>query len=177
MFRTSIKIIGTVLAAAAVAVPVASAGGPRTPSEGNSLGVLPEYQQKSEPTTPRISEGFSFKAPSYWNAAPSYWRSVERTIITRTPRVNVNRSLGVPPQYLGGGTQTVARTTPVSVNRSLGVPPQYLGSATEQASTVSSGFDWLDAGVGAAFVAVLGALGLGVFVAVRRRYGLAHLEV
>jgi hypothetical protein len=36
MFRTSIKIIGTVLAAAIVVVPVASAGGPRTPAEGNS---------------------------------------------------------------------------------------------------------------------------------------------
>lgn len=150
MFRTSIKIIGTVLAAAAVAVPVASAGGPRTPSEGNSLGVLPEYQQKSEPTTPRISEGFSFKAPSYWNAGPGYWSTVERMVAPITPRVAVNRSLGVPPQYL---------------------------ASSEQASTASNGFDWLDAGVGAAFIAGLGALGLGAFVAVRRRHGPAQLEV
>jgi hypothetical protein len=64
----------------------------------------------------------------------------------------------------------------VSVNRSLGVPPQYLGSTAEQVSTASSGFDWVDAGVGAAFVAGLGAIGLGAFVAVRRRHRLAQLE-
>jgi len=34
----------------------------------------------------------------------------------------------------------------------------------------------VDAGVGAAFVAALGAIGLGAFVAVRRRHGLAELE-
>jgi hypothetical protein len=160
----------------------AQSTGAATPSVGmnHSLGVPPQYLGtgiKTEPRTARLGEGFSFKAPSYWNAAPSYWRTVELTLTPRAPRASVNRSLGVPPQYLGGGTKSVARTTPVSVNRSLGVPPQYLGSTTQQVSTASSGFDWLDAGVGAAFVAVLGALGLGVFVAVRRRYGLAHLEV
>jgi hypothetical protein len=158
-----------------------STGAAITPSVGmnHSLGVPPQYLGtgiKTEPRTPHLGEGFSFKAPSYWNAAPSYWRTVERTLSPRTSRASVNRSLGVPPQYLGGGTQTVARTTPLSVNRSLGVPPQYLGS-TEKVSTASSGFDWLDAGAGAAFVAGLGAIGIGAFVVVRRRNSVAQLEV
>ena len=161
---TQAKVISTALVIVAIAAPIA---------HSDTGGTLPSGSY------PRLEtgKGFSFKAPSYWNAAPSYWRTVERTLAATTPRVSVNRSLGVPPQYLGGGTQAVPRTLPVSVNRSLGVPPQYLGSTAEQASTASSGFDWLDAGVGAAFVAGLGVLGLGAFVAVRRRHGLAQLEV
>jgi len=157
---TQAKLISTALVIVAIAAPIA---------QGHSYGIL---LSGSHPQL-KTGQGFSFKAPSYWNAAPSYWRTVERTLAPRTPRVN--RSLGVPPQYLGGGTQSVRRTLPVSVNRSLGVPPQYLGSTAEQVSTASSGFDWVDAGMGAAFVAALGAIGLGAFVAVRRRHGLAEL--
>ena len=135
---TQAKLISTALVIVAIAAPIA---------QGHSYGIL---LSGSHPQL-KTGQGFSFKAPSYWNAAPSYWRNVERTLTPRTPRVNVNRSLGVPPQYLG--------------------------SATEQASTASSGFDWVDAGVGAAFVAALGAIGLGAFVAVRRRHGPAQLEV
>jgi hypothetical protein len=187
---TQARLISTALVAVAIAAPIA---------HGESGGTLPSGSYSRLET----GKGFSFKAPSYWNAGPGYWRTVERTLAARTPRVSVNRSLGVPPQYLGegtqavprtppvtvnrslgvppqylgGGTQAVPMTPPISVNRSLGVPPQYLGSTSEQVSTASSGFDWLDAGVGAAFVAGLGALGFGGFVAVRRRHGLAQLEV
>jgi hypothetical protein len=186
---TQAKLISTALVAVAIAAPIA---------HGESGGTLPSGSYSRLET----GKGFSFKAPSYWNAAPSYWRTVERTLTPRTPRVSVNHSLGVPPQYLGGGTPAVPRTPRASVNRSLGVPPQYLGTGTqtkprtppvgvnhslgvpaeylassEQASTGSSGFDWVAAGVGAAFIAGLGALGLAVFFAVRRRHGLAQLEV
>jgi hypothetical protein len=185
---TQAKLISTALAAVAIAAPIAH-------GETDGMLLSGSYPQLE------TGKGFSFKAPSYWNAGPSYWSTAERMVapITprvavnrslgvppqylgtgtqaepRTPRVAVNRSLGVPPQYLGGGTQTVPRTSRVAVNRSLGVPLQYLASS-EQASTASSGFDWLDAAVGAAVIAGLGALGLGVFAALRRRHGLAQLE-
>jgi hypothetical protein len=169
---TKAKLISTALVAAAIVAPIAhgetdgtlltrasqnavlAKTNPGTVSDGTLLSKaadLPGHQSSSA-SYPRlkVGEGFSFKAPSYWNAAPSYWRTVERTLAPRTPRV--------------------------SVNRSLGVPPQYLGSTAEQVSIASSGFDWVDAGVGAAFVAGLGAIGLGAFVAVRRRHGLAELE-
>jgi hypothetical protein len=187
---TQAKLISTALVIVAIAAPIA---------QGESYGML---LSGSHPQL-KTGEGFSFKAPSYWNAAPSYWRTVEGTLVTRTPRASVNRSLGVPAKYLGGGTQSVpgtprasvnrslgvpakylgggAQSVPgtarASVNRSLGVPPQYLGSTAEQVSTASSGFNWLDAGVGAAFVASLGMIGLAVFVAMRRRNSLAQLEV
>jgi hypothetical protein len=195
---TQAKLISTALVAAAIAAPIAhgetdgtllsrasqnaalTKTNPGTVSDGTLLSMaagLPGHQSSSG-SYPRLKtgEGFSFKAPSYWNAGPSYWRTVERTLAPTKTRVAVNRSLGVPEQYLGAGTQTEPTPPRVAVNRSLGVPPQYLASS-EQVSTASSGFDWLDAGVGAAFVAGLGMLGLGVIVAVRRRHGLAQLEV
>jgi hypothetical protein len=154
---TQARLISTALVAVAIAAPIA---------HGETGGSYPQLE---------TGKGFSFKAPSYWNAGPSYWKTVERMIAPITPRAGVNRSLGVPPQYLGTGTPIEPRTPRVVVNRSLGVPPQYLVSS-EQASTASSGFDWLDAGVGAAVIAGLGALGLVVFAALRRRHGLAQLE-
>ncbi len=72
MFRISIKIIGTVLAAAAVAVPIASASSPRTPSvgQGFSLGVPLEYlAQSSAPT--HVSQGFSLGVPTEYLAPAS----------------------------------------------------------------------------------------------------------
>jgi hypothetical protein len=185
---TQAKLISTALAALAIAAPIA---------HGQTGGtVLPgSYPQL------KAGEGFSFKAPSYWNS----------TLAPNTPRVSVNRSLGVPAQFLGAGIQTVPRTpragegfsfeapsywnaapsywstaqgtdasiAPRSINRSLGVPAQYLGTGTQatsqQVSAASGGFDWLDAGVGAAFVAGVGMLGLGGFVAVRRRHRLAQV--
>jgi hypothetical protein len=134
---TQAKLISTVLAAVAIAAPIAH-------GETDGMLLSGSYPQLE------TGKGFSFKAPSYWNAGPSYWSTVERMVGPITPRVAVNRSLGVPPEYL---------------------------ASSEQASTASSGFDWLDAGVGAAFVAALGMLGLGAFVAVRRRHGPAQLEV
>jgi hypothetical protein len=138
---TQAKLISTALVAVAIAAPIA---------HGETGGALlsGSYPQL------KAGEGFSFKAPSYWNAGPGYWITVQRTVAPITPRVGVNRSLGVPPQFLG--------------------TPQ-----TEPRTPRLGGFNWLDAGIGAAFVAGLGALGLGVFVlvAVRRRHGLAQLEV
>src|SRR5438093_9671980 len=119
---------------------------PGTVSDGTLLSKaadLPGHQSSSA-SYPRlkVGEGFSFKAPSYWNAAPSYWRTVERTLAPRTPRVSVNRSLGVPPQYLGSRTQTEPREYQVQAVR----------------ATSSAGFDLLDAGMRASFVAVLAPL-------------------
>jgi LPXTG-motif cell wall-anchored protein len=49
---------------------------------------------------------------------------------------------------------------------------------SEQTPTASSTtFDWADAGIGAAAVAGLAMLGLGGFLAVRRRHVLAQLDV
>jgi hypothetical protein len=134
---TQAKLISTALVAVAIAAPIAHGDTDRTLLSGS-------YPQL------KTGEGFSFKAPSYWNAAPSYWRTVERTLTPKTPR-GVNRSLGVPPQYLGGGTQTVARTLPVSANRSLGVPLKYQVKAVQ--ATGSAGFDWSSAAIGAGAVA------------------------
>jgi len=109
----------------------------------------------------RTGEGFSFKAPSYWRIAP-------------TPTVHINRSLEVPARYLGPG-QTPA---PTPMNRSLEVPAQYLPPSEQvPVTTASVGFDWQDAGIGAAFVAGLGVLGLVGFLTVRRRHELAQLDV
>jgi hypothetical protein len=108
----------------------------------------------------RTGEGFSFKAPSYWSTA--------------TPPVRINRSLEVPARYLGSGTQAGAKTR---INRSLEVPAQYLlPSEPVSVTTGSDGFDWQDAGIGAAFVAGLSMLGVAGFLAVRRRHGLAQLD-
>jgi hypothetical protein len=107
----------------------------------------------------RTGEGFSFKAPSYWSTAK--------------PPVRINRSLEVPARYLGNGTQTAADTR---ISRSLEVPQHYL-PPSEPVATSSGGFDWQDAGIGAAFVAGLGILGVGGFLAVRRRHGLGQLDV
>ena len=110
----------------------------------------------------RTGEGFSFAAPSYWS-------------VSQTPAVRINRSLGVPALYLGSGVETQA---PATMNRSLEVPAQYLPSSkTVAVTTASGGFDWLDAGIGAAFVAGLGILGVVGLLAVRRRHGMAQLEV
>jgi MYXO-CTERM domain-containing protein len=106
----------------------------------------------------RTGEGFSFKAPSYWSIAP-------------TPTVHINRSF---EWYLGSGARTPA---PTPMNRSLEVPAQYLPpSEPVSVTTGSDGFDWQDAGIGAAFVAGLGILGVGGLVAVRRRHELGQLD-
>jgi hypothetical protein len=63
--------------------------------------------------------------------------------------------------------------TPVQINRSLEVPAQYLPPSGPLYTTASDGFDWQDAGIGAAFVAGLGILGCCGFLAVRRRHELA----
>jgi hypothetical protein len=109
----------------------------------------------------RTGEGFSFKAPSYWSIAP-------------TPTVHINRSLEVPARYLGSGVQTPA---PTPMNRSLEVPARYLPQSESVAvTTASGGFDWQDAGIGAAFVAGLGIIGVLGLLAVRRRHGMAQLD-
>jgi hypothetical protein len=155
---TQAKLISTALVAAAIAAPIA---------HGQSDGML-IYQasQKAAASSPsgyvplKTSEGFSFKAPSYWSIAP-------------TPTVHINRSLEVPARYLGSG-ETPA---PTPINRSLEVPAQYLPPSGPLYTTASDGFDWQDAGIGAAFVAGLGILGCCGFLAVRRRHELAQLDV
>ncbi len=98
MFRTTIKIISTVLAAAAVAVPVASAGSNPTTQHHQqvfSLGTaLAEYQQKNEARTPSVGQGFSLGVPlRYLNTgAPTH--------------VTQGFSLGVPTEYLAQPTAT-----------------------------------------------------------------------
>jgi hypothetical protein len=190
MFRISIKIIGTVLAAAIVVVPVASAGGPRTPAEGSSP-ALRDYRQ---------GVGFSFKAPSYWNAAPSYW-STARGAAPITVRGGMNRSLGVPPQYLGTHHAAVstAKVDPLAVGYLIGqgLSPSQVTSWTvgacshqikaascyamlEPASTSSTqvtgstGFQWGDAVIGAGFtlgiVLLLGGAGAGLFISRQNRH-------
>jgi hypothetical protein len=114
---TQAKLISTVLAAVAIAAPIA---------HGETGGSYPQLE---------TGKGFSFKAPSYWSAGPSYWSTAERMITPITPRVAVNRSLGVPPQYLGTGTQTQPRTPRLSEG--------------------SAGFDWSAAAIGAGIVAAL----------------------
>jgi hypothetical protein len=119
---TQAKLISTALAAVAIAAPIAH-------GETDGMLLSGSYPQLE------TGKGFSFKAPSYWNAGPSYWRTAERMITPITPRVAVNRSLGVPPQYLGTGTQTQPRTPRLSEG--------------------SAGFDWSAAAIGAGIVAAL----------------------
>ncbi len=172
---TKAKLISTALVAAAIAAPIAYGGS----------GTYPHL---------RSGEGFSFKAPSYWNAGPLQidpnTPTPSRAYLERylgeyagagpkveriAPPVHINRSLEVPARYLGSGVQTPA---PTPINRSLEVPAQYLPpSEPVSVTTGSDGFDWQDAGIGAAFVAGLGILGVGGFLAVRRRHGVAQLDV
>ncbi len=137
MFRTAIKIISTVLAAAAIAVPVASAGSnPTTPSvgQGFSLGVPLEYLNTGAPT--HVSEGFSLGVPVEYLAQ-----------VSAPTHVTEGFSLGVPLQYLNTGTPTH-----VTEGFSLGVPTEYLAPAS---SGSSAGFDWSAAAIGAGIVAGL----------------------
>ena len=71
MFTTSLKTISTVLAAAAIAVPVASGSNPTTPSvgQGFSLGVPLEYLNAGAPT--HVTEGFSLGIPTKYLAKPT----------------------------------------------------------------------------------------------------------
>jgi hypothetical protein len=68
MFRTSIKIIGTVLAAAIVVVPVASAGSPRTPAEGNGTHHAAVATAKVDPLAVGylIGQGLSPSQVTSW---------------------------------------------------------------------------------------------------------------
>jgi hypothetical protein len=135
MFRTTIKIISTVLAAAAIAVPVASAGSnPTTPSigQGFSLGVPLQYLNTGAPT--HVTEGFSLGVPVQYQAS------------TAPSHVTQGFSLGVPMQY-----QASTAPNHVAQGFSLGVPTEYLAQPTATAS--GSGFDWSSAGIGAAIVA------------------------
>ncbi len=97
MFRISIKIIGTVLAAAAVAVPIASASSPRTPSvgQGFSLGVPLEYLNIGSPI--HVTEGFSLGVPLEYLAQSS-----------APTHVSQGFSLGVPTEYLAPASSDVS---------------------------------------------------------------------
>ena len=95
MFSTSLKTISTVLAAAAIAVPVASGSNPTTPSvgQGFSLGVPLEYLNTGAPT--HVTEGFSLGVPTEYLAQGS-----------APTHVSQGFSLGVPVQYLAQPTAT-----------------------------------------------------------------------
>ena len=70
---TQAKLISTALVAVAIAAPIA---------HGETDGMLLSggYPQLE------TGKGFSFKAPSYWNAGPSYWSTVERMVAPITAR-------------------------------------------------------------------------------------------
>ena len=95
MFITSLKTISTVLAAAAIAVPVASASNPTTQSvgQGFSLGVPLEYLNAGAPT--HVTEGFSLGVPTEYLAQGS-----------APAHVSQGFTLGVPVQYLAQPTAT-----------------------------------------------------------------------
>jgi hypothetical protein len=138
MFRTTIKTISTVLAAAAIAVPVASAGSnPRTPSvgQGFSLGVPLQYLNLNTGAPTHVSEGFALGVPLEY-------------LDTGTPtHVSQGFSLGVPLRYLNTGAPTH-----VSQGFNLGVPVEYLAQPT---AARGNSFDWSAAGIGAGIVAGL----------------------
>ena len=167
MIRKSHLLVALALVAVAIAAPIA---------HGESDGTLIyRASQKAAASSPsgypplKSGEGFSFKAPSYWST-------------TQTPPVRINRSLEVPPQYLSPQT---LRDVPsdrqgFSLGTALNEYQQKIGARTpsEQTPTASAtSFDWADAGIGAAVVAGLGMLGLGGFLAVRRRHDLAQHHV
>jgi hypothetical protein len=90
--------------------------------------------------------------------------------------------VGLAWQYLRDTGQIATSASPnkpepthASQGSSLGVPREHL--ATEQVTTVSNGFAWADAGIGAAFVAGLATIAIGAWMLVRRRHGLAQLGV
>jgi MYXO-CTERM domain-containing protein len=153
MIRRS-HLLALALTTAAVAAPFA---------HGQTDGTL---LSSSYPQL-KASEGFSFKAPSYWSTA-------------QTPPVRINRSLEVPPQYLGAEREVPSDRQGFSLGTALNEYQQKIGARTpsEQTPTASAtSFDWADAGIGAAVVAGLGMLGLGGFLAVRRRHDLAQHHV
>jgi MYXO-CTERM domain-containing protein len=162
---TQAKLISTALVAVAIAAPIA---------HGESDGTLIyRASQKAAASSPssylplKSGKGFSFKAPSYWSTA-------------QTPPVRINRSLEVPPQYLGAEREVPSDRQVFSLGTALNEYQQKIGARTpsEQTPSASStSFDWADAGIGAAVVAGLGMLGLGGFLAVRRRHVLAQLDV
>jgi hypothetical protein len=145
MFSTSLKTISTVLAAAAIAVPVASGSNPTTPSvgQGFSLGVPLEYLHTGAPT--HVTEGFSLGVPTEYLAQGS-----------APTHVTDGFSLGVPTEYLAQGSAPAH----VSQGFSLGVPVQYLAQPTATAG--GNGFDWSAAAIGAGIVAGLFLLIAGI---------------
>jgi hypothetical protein len=76
-------------------------------------------------------------------------------------------SLGVPDEYL-------AQPNQLEEGFSLGVPEEYLAPSPTVVATGANGFDWTDAGIGAATVAglllLLGVLGT-IIVRARRPHG------
>jgi hypothetical protein len=172
MFRTSIKIIGTVLAVAAVAAPVASAGShSNLPSNKQmfSLGTeLAKYQQKSKPTTPRVGEGFSLGVPLEYQQRSEPTTSGDAQIFSlgtalfeyqrqqaepRTPRVGEGFSLGAPGSPAYDRSQGGVLTPPPSTSSLSGVPPTRSVATPAVVVQSSGGFDWSAAGIGAGSVA------------------------
>jgi hypothetical protein len=142
---TQAKLISTGLVAFAIAAPIAHGDTDGTPLSRAASQNKVLAGSGSYPKL-KLGEGFSFKAPSYWS-------TVERR--------------GGPTAPDPG--QAYAAAWP-SYRGLPGGPPALPAAATD-----SSGFDWADAGIGAAFVAGLGILGVVGLLAVRRRHG-AQLE-
>jgi hypothetical protein len=154
MFRTTFKAISTVLAAAAIAVPVASAGSnPTTPSvgQGFSLGVPLQYLNTGSAT--QDAQGFKLGVPL------QYLNTGSATHVTQ------GFKLGVPLQYLNTGAPTQ-----VAQGFKLGVPLQYLAQPT--ATARGNGFDWSAAAIGAGIVAGLFLMIAGIgAMTIRARQG------
>jgi hypothetical protein len=108
MIRKSFYLLALALAAAAVAAPLGQ-------GQTNGTVLSSGYPQ------PKEGEGFSFKAPSYWNAGASYWTTAQGAapIVVRS---SINRSLGVPPQYLGTHQAAFAapKVDPLAVSYLIG---------------------------------------------------------
>jgi DNA-binding CsgD family transcriptional regulator len=88
--------------------------------------------------------------------------------------------VGVSASEVKAGTTAVcSHLTRPSTAWGSGVPARLaesMGGSPYPQTTGSDGFDWQDAGIGAAFVAGLSMLGVAGFLAVRRRHGLAQLD-
>jgi hypothetical protein len=180
MFRTSLKIISTVLAAAAIAVPVASAGSPRTPSvgQGFSLGIPLEYQEQTTPSSKPVSDANSVPSQTSAGIVDDWFRDNRVAAVPQptTPSVGDGFSLGVPLQYLNTEAPThvtqgfslgvplqylnTGAPTHVTQGFSLGVPVQDLAQPT--ATARGNGFDWSAAAIGAGIVAGLFLMIAGV---------------
>jgi hypothetical protein len=71
-------------------------------------------------------------------------------------------------------TASAARVDPGGVDVGYASPYSPTSERTQPAPVVSEGFDWGDAGIGAAAILALAAIGAGTTVAIGYRSGRSH---